>query len=226
MIPSPNVWNWPDLYEQENCAQDIDGAIWQVLGEVCPWDGRHVVDIGCGAGFHLPRFALTAAAVTGVEPHAGLVTRAQRRVADLPHVTVHMGLAQQTELPDASADVLHARTAYFFGPGCEPGLREADRVLRPGGVLAIVDLDGTASPYGDWMCADLPRYDPAAVQAFFDRSGFTTRRVDTVWRFEDRATLEAVLGIEFSPSVAARAIAATVDLTIAVRYRVCWRIRP
>ena len=48
-----------------------------------------------------------------------------------------------------------------------------------------------------WMRADLPRYDPAAVEAFFDGHGFTLRRVPTVWRFPDRATRDAVLRIEF-----------------------------
>jgi SAM-dependent methyltransferase len=219
VIPSPNVWHWPHVYEQENCAQDADGAIWHALWEACPWGGADVVDVGCGDGFHLPRFAAEAASVTGVEPHTGLVERARRRVVALPNVTVRAGHAQRTGLPPASADLVHARTAYFFGPGCEPGLAEADRLLRPGGTLAIVDLDATRSPYGAWLRADLPRYDPAAVQRFFDRHGFETRRVDTVWRFADRATLEAVLRIEFSAPVARRAIAETAGLTIPVAYR-------
>jgi len=219
-LPSPNVWRWPEIYELENRAQDADGAIWKALRALCPWDGRHVLDVGCGDGFHLPRFAETAAGVVGIEPHAGLVARASRRVAGLPNVTVHRAYAQATGLPDAGVDLVHARTAYFFGPGCEPGLREAERILRPGGALAVVDLDGTAAPYGDWMRTDLPRYDPHAVQAFFDRAGFATTLVDTLWCFEDRAGLESVLRIEFGPAVAARAIAETVGLTIPVRYRV------
>ena len=226
VIPSPNLWHWPRIYELENHAQDVDGAIWQALRANCPWDGADVVDIGCGAGFQLPTFAATAASVTGVEPHQGLVERARRRVGGLANVTVRTGHAQRTGLRAASADLVHARTAYFFGPGCEPGLAEAERVLRPGGTLAIVDLDATRSPYGNWLRADLPQYDPAAVQRFFDGHGFETTRIDTVWRFTDRASLESVLGIEFSAAVAAMAIAQTPGLSIPVAYRLHTRRKP
>ena len=172
MLPSPNIWHWPEVYEVENRAQDVDGAIWRVLAEQADWSGRDVVDIGCGSGFHLPRFASIARRVTGVEPHEPLVRLARTRVAALPTVAVLPGSAQRLPLPDASVDVAHARTAYFFGPGCEPGLAEAERVLRPGGVLAIVDLDVRHRPYGDWMRADLPEYDPVEVDRFFARMGF------------------------------------------------------
>ncbi|MCW0214968.1 MAG: class I SAM-dependent methyltransferase [Pseudonocardia sp.] len=224
-IPSPNIWHWPDVYAWENAAQDSTGAIWAHLREVAPWAGYDVVDVGCGDGFHLPVFAAEAASVVGVEPHPPLVERARARVTGTP-IEVLRGGAEALPLPDRSADVVHARTAYFFGEGCEPGLLEADRVLRPGGVLAVVDLDFAAAPYGNWLRADLPKFDPVAVEGFFHRHGFRSRSVDTVWRFEDRATLEAVLRIEFSAAVAARAIAETTGLTIDVGYRIRTRRRP
>ncbi|MGZ4560061.1 MAG: class I SAM-dependent methyltransferase, partial [Mycobacteriaceae bacterium] len=88
MIPSPNTWRWPGLYELENRSQDVHGAVARALREVAPWDGRDVVDIGCGAGFHLPMFAATARSVVGVEPHLPLVEQARSRTVDLPTVSV------------------------------------------------------------------------------------------------------------------------------------------
>jgi SAM-dependent methyltransferase len=224
-IPSPNIWNWPDVYEWENRAQDEYGAVWAALREAVPWQGRDVLDVGCGDGFHLPLFT-GAASVSGVEPYAPLVARARTRLADRRDIRVFQAGAAALPLPDASVDLVHARTAYFFGRGCEPGLAEAHRVLRPGGAIAIVDLDATVPPYGAWMRADLPRYDPVAAEAFFTDRGFTLRRIPTVWRFPDRATRDAVLRIEFSRDVAERAIAATVGLEIAVGYRMHVRRRP
>jgi SAM-dependent methyltransferase len=219
VLASPNIWNWPETYEQENRAIDADGALWAALAELVDWGGADVVDVGCGDGFHLPRFAQRARSVIGVEPHPPLVVRARRRIRDLPHVRVLAGRAQRLPLPDSSADLVHARIAYFFGPGCEPGLAEVGRVLRTDGMLAVIDLDGTHEPYGQWLCAAAPRYRPAAVEAFFAAQGFECRRVNTVWRFPHRAELEDALRIEFPPRVAARAINQTPGLTIQVRYR-------
>ncbi|TDD52028.1 class I SAM-dependent methyltransferase [Saccharopolyspora elongata] len=226
MTPSPNIWHWPELFELENRAQDSTGALWQALRERCNWGGLDVVDIGCGDGFHLPLFAAAARTVIGIEPHPPLAERARARMAGTPGVDVRIAPAQQLPLADASVDLVHARTAYFFGPGCEPGLAEAERVLRPGGVIAIVDLDASSSPYGDWMRADAPQVDPHAIESFFQRHGFDSASVDTQWRFDDRETLEKVLGIEFSAKVAARAVREVPDRTVPVGYRVRTRRKP
>lgn len=225
-IPSPNIWHWPDIYEVENRAQDVDGAVFAVLAEVADWRGRDVLDVGCGAGFHLPLFAGQARSVIGVEPHPPLVTAARDRVSGLASVAVLRGSAESLPVPDASVDVVHARTAYFFGPGCGPGILEAMRVLRPGGVLAVVDLDATMAPYGTWMRADLPHYDPVSVESFFAAQGFALRRVRSRWEFRDRAALRSVLGIEFTERTAERAFRETPGLGLDVGYRIHTRSAP
>lgn len=225
-IPSPNIWQWPRIYEIENRAQDVDGAVFAALRTVADWAGRDVVDVGCGSGYHLPVFAADARTVTGVEPHAPLVVAARERVAGVPGVRVLGGTAEDLPLPDRSVDVVHARTAYFFGPGCGPGIISAMRVLRPGGVLAVVDLDATVGTYGEWMRADLPHYDPVAVEAFFAAQGFDVTRVRTRWEFADRRALRAVLGIEFTEKTAERAFAQTPGLSLEVGYRIHTRRAP
>ena len=171
------------------------------------WDGRAVLDVGCGTGFHLPRFAATAASVVGVEPHADLVAIARRRARRLTNVDVRHGTAQALPLPDASVDVVHARWAYFFGPGCEPGLSELDRVVRRGGTAFVIDNDPTRSTFGSWFQRGFPDVDPPAVERFWSTRGWTRTPVDMRWSFGSRADLESVVRIELNPAVAEAVLA-------------------
>jgi ubiquinone/menaquinone biosynthesis C-methylase UbiE len=222
-IPSPNIWKQPHVYELENQAVDPDRVIERALEAARPWSGATVVDIGCGTGFHLPRFAETAARVIGVEPHRDLVHWARLRCRGLSAVTVRQGAAQALPLPDASVDVAHARWSYFFGPGCEPGLRELRRVMRVGGSAFVIDNDATRSTFGRWFARALPSYEPASVDAFFAREGWTTTRHDIRWAFERRSDFERVVRIEFAADQADQIIAehigCEVDYAIVIRRR-------
>ena len=112
------------------------------------------------------------------------------------------GTAQSLPVPDASVDVAHARWAYFFGPGSEPGLLELDRVMRRGGTAFVIDNDPTRSTFGGWFRRGYPDVDPVAVERFWSRRGWTRTPIDMGWSFESRADLEAVVRIEFSRDVA------------------------
>src|SRR5450759_2959074 len=83
MIPSPNIWATPDIYEVENRGVDPDGLIEAAMSGIHDWTGQRVLDVGCGSGFHLPRFAQSASNVVGVHAHGPLVDLARRRVPDL-----------------------------------------------------------------------------------------------------------------------------------------------
>lgn len=222
-IPSPNIWNSPQVYELENRAVDPDGAVDRAMRAIRPWDGATVLDIGCGTGFHLPALAATAGRVVGVEPHAGLAAAAAARCASLDNVVVRTGTAQSLPLPDTSVDVAVARWAYFFGPGCEPGLRELTRVVRRGGAAFVVDLDGSRGTFGRWFLRSVPSYSPEAVERFWSRQGWQRRELDLRMVFGSRADLEAVLRIEFTPEVAEAAIAETDGLEIAYPNVLRWR---
>lgn len=222
-VPSPNIWNSPQLYEIENRAVDPDGLLAAALRRIRPWDGATVLDLGCGTGFHLPFFAREAADVVGVEPHAALASAARRRAKDLPNVTVRVGAAQALPLPDAAVDVVHVRWAYFFGPGCEPGLAELKRVIRKGGAALIIDNDATRSTFGGWFRRGLPSYDPEAVERFWARQGFSRERLTIRWAFEKREDLAAVLGIEFPEDLAEAFLAEHPGCEVDYAINLWWR---
>lgn len=181
---------------------------------IAPWQGRTFLDLGCGSGFHLPRWAADASRVVGVEPHPDLVAIARRRTRALAGVSVVQGSAQRIPLPRRSVDVVQARWAYFFGPGCEPGLAELDRVVRRGGTAFVIDNDGTRSTFGAWFRRGYPNIDPEVVERFWSTRGWQRTPVDIDWRFDSRADLEAVVRIEFSAEVADEVLAAHEGTTV------------
>ncbi|MEO7941933.1 MAG: class I SAM-dependent methyltransferase [Marmoricola sp.] len=206
-IPSPNIWHHPDVYEIENRAVDRAGAISSLMQSLAPWPGRDILDVGCGTGFHLPLFAQTARSVTGVEPHGDLAAIARRRVRRLQNVSVLRASADSLPLPEASIDVTHARWAYFFGHGCEPGLAELERVMRPGGRALVIDNEPSRSRFGEWFRRGYPDVDHVEVARFWADQGWDRHPVDMAWTFDSRADLEAVVRIEFAADAAEEILA-------------------
>ncbi|MEV8374176.1 methyltransferase domain-containing protein [Kribbella sp. NPDC056861] len=207
-IPSPNIWHHPEVYEVENRAVDPNGVIEPAMRAIRDWAGATVLDLGCGTGFHLPRFATTAGRVIGVEPHGDLAKAAHLRTKKLRNVEVRKGTAQRVPVADSTIDVMHARWAYFFGPGCEPGLAELDRVMRRGGTAFVIDNDGSRSTFGRWFREGYPKIKADEVEKFWISRGWQRTPLEMGWRFERREDLEAVVRIEFKPADAERFIAA------------------
>ncbi|TDE97215.1 class I SAM-dependent methyltransferase [Occultella glacieicola] len=193
----------PATYEIENAAMDPDGTLWAHLSSVAPWAGRRLLDLGCGSGFWLPRYA-EAAEVIGVEPDPELLPLARARPGG---ARVLPGSAEHLPLPDGSVDVVHARFAYFFpDPDFDPtpGLVEVQRVLATDGALVVIDND-----HDDGEFADLLAVSPWAakqgtgphIRRWWRERGATSEPVLSSWNFESRADLEAVLRLEFPAEV-------------------------
>ncbi len=197
--PAPNIAGHPEVYERENAAIDPTGVLWQALRDEADWAGRTLVDLGCGTGFWLPRYAAgpgAAARVAGVEPDPALRARAARHDG----VEVLAGSAERLPFADASVDVIHARFAYFFPPHCAPGLREAMRVLRPGGALVVIDNDWRHGEFAELLRASFwARAQGSAdtTDAWWAEHGARRTEVMSAWRCADPAELESVLRIEF-----------------------------
>ena len=200
--PAPNQGGNIALYEVENRAFDPDGHVLAAMRARAPWAGRTLLDLGCGSGYWLRGYADEAAEVIGVEPDPRLLPLAADRDR---RVRVLHGSAEHIPLADRSVDVVHARFAYFFPPGCEAGLTEVMRVLRPGGTLAVVGNDLQAGQFAEFVRAAAGELVPAGgpeTDAWWAARGADRTTVRSEWRFTARADLEAVLRMEFPQRVA------------------------
>jgi SAM-dependent methyltransferase len=199
---APNQGGNIELYEVENRALDPDGHLLAAMRARAPWAGRTLLDLGCGSGYWLSGYADEAAEVIGVEPDPRLLPLAADRDS---RVRVLHGSAERIPLPDQSVDVVHARFAYFFPPGCDAGLAEVMRVLRPGGALVVIGNDLRAGEFAELLRAAEGALVPGGgeeTDAWWAARGAERVTVRSWWRFTSRADFEAVLRMEFPLKVA------------------------
>lgn len=204
--PAPNQGARPDLYELENQAIDPDGLVLAAMRDLAPWADRVLVDLGCGSGYWLPGYAAQASTVIGVEPDPALLSLAAARD---PRVRVLLGSAEHLPLGDATVDVVHARFAYFWPPGCAAGLAEVRRVLKPGGTLVVVDNDQRAGDFAELLraAANAALGQADVTDAWWAARGASRTEVMSRWQFSSRSDFEAVLRLEFPAGVADRWLA-------------------
>ncbi len=125
-----------DLYDAQrpSAPQRLGPLIARYAGTARPV----VVDLGSGTGLSSRWAAAWAARVIGVEPNGDM--RAVAVARETPGVEYVAGSGHATGLPDDSADVVLAVQAMHW---MEPTSTHAEvvRILRPGGVFAIIDAD-------------------------------------------------------------------------------------
>lgn len=119
---------------------------------------QEIVDLGCSVG--MSTFALQAvypqAKLTGVDlsPYFLAVAQYQDQQKNAA-ITWHHAAAEQTGLPDQSFDLVSAHLLFHELPqtAARAILQEARRLLRPGGHVAIMDMN----PRSD-VFAQMPPY--------------------------------------------------------------------
>lgn len=139
-----DVLRYYERGEEDRRLREGDGRLelWRtqdVLRRVLPAPPARVVDVGGGSGVHAEWLAADGHAVELVDPVPLHVEQASR----IPGVTARPGDARDLPEPDASADaVLLLGPLYHLVERADRvrALREAARVVRPGGVVAAATI--------------------------------------------------------------------------------------
>ena len=96
-----------------------------------------VLDVGCGPGAAARHAARLGATVTGVDPEAVMLRLA--RLLSPRRITYVTGVAEALPVENGSVTVLWSIATVHHWNDVDAGLREAHRVLTPGGRLLAVE---------------------------------------------------------------------------------------
>jgi SAM-dependent methyltransferase len=97
--------------------------------------GRRLLEVGCGIGTDLVRFARGGALVTGVDLSATAIDLARRNLElhGLTAQDLRVANGEELPFPDASFDVVYAHGVVQYTADAARLIHECHRVLRPGG---------------------------------------------------------------------------------------------
>jgi len=101
--------------------------------------GDTVVDIGCGPGVAARYAERQGATVTGIDPAPVMLRVARLRTRHPTRVRYVEGVAEEIPLRDRSASIIWSISTVHHWRDIDSGLREAHRVLLPGGRLVAIE---------------------------------------------------------------------------------------
>lgn len=186
--------NWVASGERSWAQDEPTWGVWGVpesdLGMLDGLEsGMRAIELGCGTGYVSSWMARRGAHCTGVDVSEAQLATARRLAGEHGvDLVLHHGSAEATPFPDASFDF--AISEYGAAIWCDPfvWLREAHRLLRPGGRLAFLGHHPLATVCSPW--------DGAPVGGTLVRPYFDLHRTDWTQVEFDPGGIEFTLPIE------------------------------
>jgi ubiquinone/menaquinone biosynthesis C-methylase UbiE len=138
-----------------------------------------VVDVGTGTGFVALGLAPKVAKVIGFDASPEMLAVARRNLAAFSNVEFREAPGDHLPLPDGALDAAFANMYLHHAPDPAGAIRELARVLKPGGVLCLTDLDTHDHAWQREQMADLwLGFERDDIRRWFAEAGLTGIDVD------------------------------------------------
>ncbi len=138
------LYDWMEVLAERR-YQPWRTRFWHEVKQRLPAEGL-LLEVGVGTGKNI-RYWPQNAQVTAVDLTPGMLARARRRAERLQkEARLEMMDAQELVFPDDSFDAAAATFVFCSVPDPIQGLRELKRVVRPGGLVALMEHVRSPSP--------------------------------------------------------------------------------
>jgi len=138
-----------------------------------------VADVGTGTGFVALGLAPKVAKVIGFDASPEMLAVARRNLAAFSNVEFREAPGDHLPLPDGALDAAFANMYLHHAPDPAGAIRELARVLKPGGVLCLTDLDTHDHAWQREQMADLwLGFQRDDIRRWFAEAGLTGIDVD------------------------------------------------
>ncbi len=130
-----------------------------------------VCDVASGAGHTGLSFAGVAARIVAVDPAPNMLAQCRRLAAERGAVVETIeAFAESIPLPAASFDLVVCRVAAHHFSDLPKAMSEMTRLAKPGGCVAIIDMEGDEDPALDALNHDIEvLHDPTHVRSYTAR---------------------------------------------------------
>lgn len=198
--------HWDEIRSLHVTEGAVETAMRDALG---PGPFRNLVDAGTGTGRVLQLFADRFERGTGIDINHTMLAyaRAKLAAAGVNHARVRHGDLYDLGLEDGSADAVIVHQVLHFLSDPAQAVREAARILEPGGRMLIVDF----APHELEFLREAHAHErlgfaAAQVAQWMTESGLRVLSVDEVARTssEPEAKLNVMLWTAERPGVSAR----------------------
>lgn len=146
------------------------------LGHIPFQNGWTILDVGCGGGRTLQRLLKRSkgAVVHGIDISDESVAKAKKVNATLlnSRVFVRKGTAAELPYADGTFDLVTAVETVYFWPALPRCLGEMKRVLKPGGLFAILIEVTSADSVWTRVVEGMTPYSPEQMKYLLEQAGF------------------------------------------------------
>ncbi|MBN1362846.1 MAG: class I SAM-dependent methyltransferase [Sedimentisphaerales bacterium] len=141
--------------------------------------GQTVLDVGCGNGYmakEFSRLVTETGKVHGLDRSPQAIETLEKETQDTNICPIEADITQRTALQAASVDLIYLSTVFHvFSEEQKDGfVREANRLLKPKGKLALVEIEKKDTPFGPPRSK---RVSPAEMQQSISMKWLSLTRV-------------------------------------------------